>query len=190
MADTKLTALSAIGTLGDDDLFYVVVDPGGSPLSRKVTAANLAAYTTPAASDTVAGKIEIAVQSEMETGTDTGRAVVPGRQHFHASASKAWLKFNAAATVAASFNITSVTDSGAGDWTVNIATDFSSGDYCGIIGGGNNSGGIASYLVDAASAAGTFNIGLFREEDGLDVTATVRVDPTVNEIYAAFFGDQ
>lgn len=44
MADTKLTALSAIGTLGDDDLFYVVDDPGGSPASAKATGATLKTY--------------------------------------------------------------------------------------------------------------------------------------------------
>lgn len=143
-----------------------------------------------AASDTVAGKIEIAVQSEMETGTDTTRAVVPGRQHFHASAAKAWLRFNAAATVAASYNITSVTDSGTGDWVVNIATDFSSANYCGVISGGLDTGGGMSYVIDAASAAGTFNIGGFRLENSLDVTQTVRFDPSVDEMHAAFFGDQ
>ena len=44
MADAKLTALSAIGTLGNDDLFYVVDDPGGTPLSRKATGLVLKAY--------------------------------------------------------------------------------------------------------------------------------------------------
>lgn len=44
MADTKLTALSAIGTLGNDDLFYVVDDPGGTPLSRKATGTQLKTY--------------------------------------------------------------------------------------------------------------------------------------------------
>lgn len=81
------------------------------------------------ASDTVDGVIEIAVQSEQETGSSTTLAVTPGRQHFHPSAAKAWVQFNSAGTVAASYNITSVTDSGTGGWTVNIATDFSSASY-------------------------------------------------------------
>lgn len=40
MADTKLTALSAITALTADDLLYVVDDPGGTPASKKITAAN------------------------------------------------------------------------------------------------------------------------------------------------------
>lgn len=41
---SPLTALSIIGTLGADDIFYVVDDPGGTPLSRKVTAATLTTF--------------------------------------------------------------------------------------------------------------------------------------------------
>lgn len=40
MADTKLTALSAITSLSADDLLYAVDDPGGSPASSKITALN------------------------------------------------------------------------------------------------------------------------------------------------------
>lgn len=41
MADQKLTALTAIGTPTTDDLLYMVDDPGGTPLSRKMTIAQL-----------------------------------------------------------------------------------------------------------------------------------------------------
>ena len=129
-------------------------------------------------------------QTDQEAASSTAVFTSPGTQQFHPGHPKAWVRFNAAGTMAASYNIASVTDSGVGDWTVNIATDFSSGDYCGISGGGNNSAGIVSYLIDAASAAGTFNIGCFQEADSLDVTSTTRIDPTVNEIHAMFAGDQ
>lgn len=84
----------------------------------------------PAASDTQAGVIEIAVQSEMETGTDTTRAVVPGRQQFHQSAAKAWMDFNGTGTAAArvAYNCT-LTDNATGDYTVTIDTDFSSANW-------------------------------------------------------------
>jgi hypothetical protein len=42
MADSELTDLTATTTLAAGDLFYAVVDPGGSPLDRKITAANAA----------------------------------------------------------------------------------------------------------------------------------------------------
>ena len=37
MADQKLTALSAIGSVTAEDLLYIVDDPSGTPVSRKVT---------------------------------------------------------------------------------------------------------------------------------------------------------
>jgi hypothetical protein len=41
--DTKVSALSAV-TITDDDVFYIVDAPGGTPASKKITAANLAIY--------------------------------------------------------------------------------------------------------------------------------------------------
>ena len=89
------------------------------------------------ASDTVPGKIEVAVQSEMETGTSTTLAVTPGRQHYHASAAKAWIIApQGFASVAASYNVTSLTDNGLGDATVNMTTGFSSTNYAVVMGMG------------------------------------------------------
>lgn len=45
MADSKLTALNEIGAaLAATDIFYVVDDPGGSPLSRKCTISRIQTY--------------------------------------------------------------------------------------------------------------------------------------------------
>src|SRR5687768_1603631 len=44
-ADTALTALDAITSLSVDDLLYAVDDPGGTPVSKKITAANIYAST-------------------------------------------------------------------------------------------------------------------------------------------------
>jgi hypothetical protein len=41
MADSKVTALTATTSPATTDLVYVVVDPGGTPLSRKCTIANI-----------------------------------------------------------------------------------------------------------------------------------------------------
>jgi hypothetical protein len=70
-----------------------------------------------------------ASQAEQETGTSVLKAVTPGRQHYHPSAVKTWGAFSAAGTIAASFNTTSITDTGTGNLTVNIGTDFSSANY-------------------------------------------------------------
>lgn len=41
MADAKLTALTELTTPAGGDILYIVDDPGGTPLSRKVTVANI-----------------------------------------------------------------------------------------------------------------------------------------------------
>ena len=82
-----------------------------------------------AASDTLAGVIMIASQAEMESGTDSTKAVTPGRAHFHPSASKAWGKAGITGNLLASYNMTSVTDTGVGAITFTIATDFSSANW-------------------------------------------------------------
>lgn len=41
---SKLTALTEVTTFGDSDQFYTVIDPGGSPLSRRVTSLNTRRY--------------------------------------------------------------------------------------------------------------------------------------------------
>lgn len=80
----------------------------------------------PAASDTVAGVIEIAEVTEMETGTDTVRAVTPGRQHRHPGHPKVWANAVGAGTsLNSSFGVTSLTDTGAGQATFNFSTNFS-----------------------------------------------------------------
>jgi hypothetical protein len=85
-----------------------------------------------AASDTEAGKIEIAVQSEMETATSTTLAVTPGRQHFHPLHCKAWVAFTQTGgtyTVIGSKNYTSFVDNGVGDLTITWAITMSSANY-------------------------------------------------------------
>ena len=83
------------------------------------------------ASDTVAGVIEIAIQSEMETASSTTLAVTPGRQQFHASAAKAWGKITAATTVDASYPASgvSINNSGTGVYVVTHGLTFSSANY-------------------------------------------------------------
>lgn len=50
MADSKVTALSELTSVGNDDLLYVVDDPGGTPASKKITFGNLSKTATAAIS--------------------------------------------------------------------------------------------------------------------------------------------
>lgn len=70
-------------------------------------------------------------------------------------ASRAWVNFNGTGTVAirASGNVSSITDNGVGDWTINIATAMSDVNYsftaCGTYAAANGS--------DAAAGGAAFN---------------------------------
>lgn len=56
---------------------------------------------------------------------------------------KAWVNFNGTGTVAirAAFNVSSITDNGTGDYTVNFTTALSSADYAPIGSSVNNGSG-------------------------------------------------
>lgn len=71
MADTKISALTALATPASNDVIPIVDTDAGS--TKKITYANL----VPSASDTAAGIVELATTAETSTGTDTGRAVTP-----------------------------------------------------------------------------------------------------------------
>lgn len=72
-----------------------------------------------------------ATQSEMEAASSLTTYVSPGREKYHPGVAKAWVNFNGTGTVAinASHNVTSITDNGTGDYTVNFTTAFSSANY-------------------------------------------------------------
>jgi hypothetical protein len=67
-----------------------------------------------------------ASQADQEAGTSNSVATTPAVQHYHPSSVKAWLKCGLTANILASYNITSLADTGTGAVTVTIATDFSS----------------------------------------------------------------
>ena len=147
----------------------------------------------PAASDTEAGTIELAVQSEMETGTDTTRAVVPGRQHFHPSAAKFWVQWTGnSTTILSSYNMTSIADTAVGDADGTIATDFSGVNWCGQVttldstANGWDANSIQSSGLNAR-AAGTFGVLCGFIIDGGTAVAGL-VDPVSWNV--AGFGDQ
>jgi hypothetical protein len=88
-----------------------------------------------AASDTATGVLEIADQSEMETGSSNTLAVVPGRQHFHPGHPKCWASVSVSGgtpTLDASYNVTGIADTSLGQLTVTIATDFSSANWAAV----------------------------------------------------------
>ena len=90
------------------------------------------APVTPDATETTKGKVELATNAEVQAGTDTTRAITPAGMKAGLNASgaapiyacRAWVNFNGTGTVAirASGNVSSVTDNGVGNYTVNFTT--------------------------------------------------------------------
>lgn len=122
----------------------------------------------------------VATQSDMETGTSTTAVVTPGRAQYHASAAKGWVLINASSgtpTAGASYNVTSLTDNGTGDYTINWATDFSSSSFCNVgLGHGGGAGNSPSIFEQISQAAGTTRVFLKigtsgTDQDGIGVAA-------------------
>jgi hypothetical protein len=76
-------------------------------------------------------------------------------------ACKAWVNFNGTGTVAirAAYNVSSITDNGTGDYTVNFTTAFSDADYavCGVPG---SASALNAYLCGSSAAPTTTNYRL------------------------------
>lgn len=131
-----------------------------------------------------------AAQSDQETATSTTTYVSPGRQQYHPSASKFWVKCDAGGNISASYNVASVTDTGTGRVTVNIATDFSGVHWCcnATVEYTSTTLDVANlrfpYIRNSAQAAGTVEVDC---HDGTATTALL-ADPQAWHISG--FGDQ
>jgi hypothetical protein len=130
------------------------------------------------AGDTIGGSL-VATQSDQETGTSTTKAVSPGRQHFHPSACKGWVKTDASGTNDASYNVAAVSDTATGAMTVTWDVDFSSGNYVIV---SDNLGTDQTTNVGTQAAGST-------QIDSWDISSGgVLADPT--KYFVAAFGDQ
>ena len=97
----------------------------------------------PLATNTTPGIAEIATQAEVNAATDDARIITPlkmltgVKNHLNATGSapmfacRAWVNFNGTGTVAirGSGNISSITDNGVGDYTLNFTTALQNGNY-------------------------------------------------------------
>jgi hypothetical protein len=122
----------------------------------------------------------IATQAEQETGSAVDNIVSSGRQHYHPSASKGWIKGDMAGGVEASYNVTSISDVGVGRPIVNWATDFSSTEYS-VIAITKTGSAYYTHIAD-----GNFNAG--QTEINIRNTSGTLVDGT--SFMAQAFGDQ
>lgn len=79
-------------------------------------------------------RVTAATKSDQETGTSTTTVVTPGNFKNNDAAAKAWVIFaGSSGTVQASFGVTSVSRSGAGQYVITFSTAFASAvNYAGV----------------------------------------------------------
>lgn len=142
----------------------------------------------PDASDTVKGIVELAVQSEMEAASSNTLAVTPGRLHYHPGVAKVWGRFDTAGNLTSGYNISSITDGGAGLGTVNFTTAFSSASaYASQFNVIDNAGATSiTYAMSDAVNPPTASANSWRS---MNYNWTGGQDPTVGYMYVAH-GDQ
>lgn len=125
-----------------------------------------------------ASSVSAASQAEQETGSSLTVFVSPGRQQYHPSAAKAWVQAGTTGNAVTSYNVSSVTDTGVGDATINLTTQFSSANYCAF---GTMSAGAAYFGHINSIAQGSFRIQV------RDTSGTL-IDPSF--FMGAAYGDQ
>lgn len=129
---------------------------------------------------TVSGSM-VATQANQETASSTTTLVSPGRQQFHPSALKGWLKCDVAGNVDASYNVTSISDVADGVVEVTWATDFSGTNY--YIGVSiETSVALACRIANGTPTAGVTRVHAYT------VDTPALTDPT--KYYVAVSGDQ
>jgi len=135
-------------------------------------------------------QVAAASQAEMEAASLLTVAVTPGRQHFHPGHPKAWCKCGVAGNDLGSYNVSGITDTGAGRATINIATDFSSANWAciGTVERSSTSLTVTNLkFVNIRNATQTAGVVELEVYDGTATTA-VQEDPTSYHMIAC--GDQ
>lgn len=102
-----------------------------------------------------------ATEAQQKTGTDLSSYVTPGRQMFNKSAVKAFVTFNGTGTPAIlqSLNVSSITDLGVGNYTINMSISLANTNYA-VIGTSSHSLGSTSIFQnqDGVKAVNSFSI--------------------------------
>ena len=116
-ANLDLGGANIITAAGDRALFFAVASNTAQLLNYHVEGQS--SHLVPAQAN----------QAAIEAETNQNTYVPPDLLNFNPGVVKGWVRFQIDATVDASRNVTSVTDTGTGDWTINWATDFSGANY-------------------------------------------------------------
>jgi len=164
---------------------FVMTYDTSATANKKALLTNL----IPDATTSVKGKLTRATQANMESETSGAIAVTPDVLKYHPGAAKAWGCANATgSSILASYNVSSLTDNGTGDWTWNFTTAFSSANYAAAIIGQDASANVKLHAINQDSANAPTS-SAFRVVAGNvnDVASRSAADMAHRVV---FFGDQ
>jgi hypothetical protein len=105
------------------------------------------------------GVVELATNAEVTTGTDTSRVPPVSSMVYHQGVGKGWVNFNGTGTVAMrdNYNVSSITDNGTGNYTINWSTNFANANYaCTITAGSVSADTFQDRIL--AQAAGSIQL--------------------------------
>lgn len=120
------------------------------------------------------GDLPAASKSDQQTGTSVTTVVTPGHQQDHDSAAKVWASITGATgAIQASYNVTSVTRNGAGDYTLTFTTNFANTNYAVQVTQEQTAGGqgFSGVVKNAGRATSTVRVLIFN-------SVFAAVDPT------------
>jgi hypothetical protein len=150
-----------------------------------VTDASIASISLSTATTTSEGVVELATNAEVTTGTDTSRVSPVSSMKYHQGVAKAWVNFTGTGTVSMkdNYNVSSITDNGTGDYTVNIDTNMANANYCVVTCLSSDPGASFSatntHKGGTSLAAGSFTLATRGAGANFDCA----------NVYAAVFGD-
>ena len=182
-AGTAATAVASDATLLAFDATLpdaITFGQSGAVGSSTVTSRRDHVHAMEAETPTVA-----ATQAEMEAASSTTVFATPGRTQYHPGVAKAWCQFHHTNVVDSSYNITSVSNTATGEYTVTLATDMSGATYVGAA--------MAEFGRSIPSSDNTaWTAGTVRlEYASLSSGALTDISTTeLASVRIAFFGDQ
>jgi hypothetical protein len=110
----------------------------------------------------------------MRIASDGTISTTIGSTLYGAYPSRAWVNFNGTSTVAIrqSRNVSSITDNGTGDYTVNLTTAMPDGEYSAVASGGTGSNNIRMASCSPVSTTSSSQIRVI----GITVNASALID--------------
>lgn len=163
---------------------WILINPAGVAGVRSISAAGLATGGGDLSADRTI-TVTAATQANQETATSSTTVITPSVQQFHPGHPKAWVFFAVSGgviTILASYNVTSVTYSAAGQYKVNFTTPFSNVNLYGGICLTQNSAANPYAMEDTGRTASQFPIVVVARATGSTVDT--------GGVSAMFFGDQ